>query len=414
MDRTILHIDADSFFASVECAMNPDIRNKPVAVAGSEEKRHGIILTANYIAKRGYGVRTGEAVWQAKKKCPELITVAPNMKLYLHFSELIRDMLRSYSDYIEPFGCDENWIELKGFFGRAGIEAARNISERVRKELGITVSIGVSFNKVFAKLGSDMNKPNGITEITRENFREKVWGLPVESLLYVGVKTKRKLNQRAVYTIGDLAHTEEHLINSWLGKNGIMLREFANGRDSSPVKMALEERDIKSVGNSTTCPYDLTNSEEVKTVLMVLAESVAERLRDHKLKGREITVSVRDNKLRWISHGMSIDFSTNISSEIEMAAEKLFHEVYSFNAPIRGLGISVSRLCSETMPEQLDLFENAEKRMKEEAIERTADVLKRRFGRRIISRARLLRDSELSGVDPKEDHKLNPGGAMKR
>lgn len=414
MERTILHVDANSFFASVECSLNPDIADKPVAVVGDIEKRRGIVLTANYIAKLRYGIKTGEAVWQAKQKCPALVTVGANMNMYLHYSRLMKEILRDYSDYIEPFGCDENWVELKGLLHDAGMEIADKIRARMKAELGITVSIGVSFNKVFAKLGSDMKKPDAVTEISGENFKSKVWPLKVEALLYVGRKTKAKLNKRSIYTIGDLANTDKKMLCSWLGVNGAMLWDFANGYDTSPVMAYGDSRVIKSIGNSTTCPRDLKNNREVKTVLMVIADSVAERMRDHHVKGREITVSIRDNDLNWMSHQCSAERPTNISGEIYNCAFELFKESYNWDKPVRSIGICVGKLCGENSIEQLDLLGTVEKRMRLEAIDRAADSLKRRFGRKVIRRARLLEDMQLSEVDPKADHKINPAGYMAR
>ncbi len=411
MDRTILHVDANSFFASVECAVHPELRDKPMAVAGDSEKRHGIILAANYIAKRGYGIKTAETIYKAKRRCPELVTVKPHMELYRRFSERMREILLSYSDYVEPFGCDECWVELKGILGAAGVETAERIRKRIKAELGITVSIGVSFNKVFAKLGSDMKKPDAVTVITRDNFKEKIWNLPVEALLYVGERTRRKLAGCAVYTIGDLARTDEALIKTWLGKNGMMLRMYASGDDTSPVERYDTVRQVKSVGNSTTCPRDLTDESEVRTVLMLLAESVAERLRDGGRKGSEITVSVRDSELKWASHGKSIDMSTDISSEIYTCAFALFKEMYKWKKPIRGLGICVGRLTDRKSPEQLDIFGDAERRLRSETIERTADSLKKRFGRKVIRRARLLNYPELSGTDRAAECMLHVGDA---
>lgn len=412
MERTILHVDANSFFASVECALNPDIADKPVAVVGDTEKRHGIILTANYIAKREYGIKTGEVIWAAKQKCPDLVTVKSNMKMYLHYSRLMRDILYTYSDYIEPFGCDESWIELNGLLKNYGVEVADKIRERMKEELGITVSVGVSFNKVFAKLGSDMKKPDAVTEITRENFRDKIWCLPVQDLLYVGHKTRLKLNKRAIYTIGDLANTNEDLIRSWLGVNGVMLRDFANGLDTSPVMKYNTSRNIKSIGNSTTCPHDLSNDGEVRTVLMVLADSVSERMRDKQVKGRELSVSVRDDNLQWCTHQMKIDTATNISREIYKLSFDLFRECWKWERPVRSIGISMGNLCSEQSIEQIDFLGETKRREKLEKLDRVSDILKNRFGRKIIGNARLLKNSELSEFDPKAEHKLNPAGCM--
>ena len=387
MDRTILHVDANCFYVSVETALNPQLRDKPAAVVGDTEKRHGIVLTANYIAKRVYGIKTGDTVWQAEKKCPDLVQIKTHMQLYKEYSMKMRDILYSYSDYVEPFGCDEAWVELKGVVKENGEKIAHHIRRRIKKELGITVSVGVSFNKAFAKLGSDMKKPDAVTVITKDNFREKIWPLPVEDLLYVGKRTKNILNRKAVYTIGDLAQADEHLLGDWLGKSAQMLHTYANGLDTSPVKPYGYKREAKSIGNSTTFPHDLTTEEEVRSSLVSLADYVSQRLRKEGVKGREITVSVRDNKMHWVSHGRSLDRPTDISNEIARCAVELFKESYGWINPVRSLGISVGRLGGEETCTQLDLLGNEEKRSKHRIIDCTGDMLKQRFGNQIICKA---------------------------
>lgn len=288
MNRTILHVDLDAFYASVETLYNPSLRGKPVAVVGDQELRHGIVLAKSYEAKR-FGVQTGDAIWQAKQKCKELNLVPAHFSEYLKFSRLSKEIFADYSDRCESFGLDESWIDLTGcthLFGD-GPQAAQEIRRRIKFELGITASVGVSFNKVFAKLGSDMNKPDGITVIPYDSFRETVWPLPVKDLLYVGKATTRKLQSYGIHTIGELAKTDRTFLEYRFGKIGGMLWTFANGLDTSPVSNIGAKSLIKSVGNSTTAPRDLITDQDVRITLYALCESVAERLRPMQDGGGE-------------------------------------------------------------------------------------------------------------------------------
>jgi len=253
MSRTILHVDLNNYYASVECLYRPEIRDKPVIVCGDIEARHGIVLAKNYPAK-ALGVKTGEAIWEAKQKCPGLVAVQADFSKYMRFSKLARKIYADYSDKIEAFGIDENWMDVSGtekIFG-TGPEIANTIRQRLRDELGLTGSVGVSWNKIFAKLGSDMKKPDATTIITKENFHQNVWPLPVGELLYVGRATRRKLANRAIFTIGDLANRDINDLKLLLGVWGETLWHFANGLDSAPVRQSGEESIVKSVGNSTT------------------------------------------------------------------------------------------------------------------------------------------------------------------
>lgn len=282
MNRTILHSDCNCFYASVELLHHPELRGKPVAVGGDPEARHGIVLTADYTAKR-YGVKTGMALWQAKQVCPDITFLPPRMDLYLRFSRMAQEIYADYTDKREPYGIDESWLDvtdsatLKG----DGFHIAQEISSRMKKELGITVSVGVSFNKIFAKLGSDYKKPDAITTMYEDEFQRKAWCLPVSDLLYVGNATNKKLYSMGIRTIGDLAKSDETLLVRKLGKMGSILWDFANGYDESPVKLENTSAPVKSVGNSTTTPRDMETDEEVKIVLYILAESVAARLREN-------------------------------------------------------------------------------------------------------------------------------------
>lgn len=282
--RTILHSDLNNFYASVECLRNPEIRDKPVVVVGSKEDRHGIVLAKNLIAKRA-GVATGDVWWEAQRKCgPELVEVKADFAAYLDVSRAVRRIYEDYTDKIEAFGIDECWLDVTESEKQAGgEEIAHAIRRRIKKELGLTVSIGVSWNKVFAKLGSDMNKPDAVTVISPDNFRQTVWTLPAEELLYVGRATKGKLNRMGIFTIGELANSDRDALKHRLGKWGEWLHDFANGKDSSRVVKTSEEQNVKSIGNSLTVWRDLKNREEVSMVIFMLADSVAARMRESGL-----------------------------------------------------------------------------------------------------------------------------------
>jgi len=322
--RTILHSDLNNFYASVECVYRPELRNVPMAVSGDPDARHGIILAKNELAKK-CGVKTGEAIWQARQKCPGLQTLPPNFKRYMHFAKMMREIYADYTDYIEPFGLDEAWLDVSGH-RKSGVEIADIIRRRAKEELGLTASVGVSFNKVFAKLGSDMKKPDATTVISEENFREKVWPLPVDELLFVGPATKRKLRSRNIYTIGDLARCNVDTLRFFLGKNGEMIWNYARGRDTSPVLRQDESAMVKSVGNSTTTPRDLVCDQDVHLVLLLLSESVAERLRANSFKGSVVSVYVRDCDLASFSCQRRLHAPTALSREIAACAQALFSE----------------------------------------------------------------------------------------
>lgn len=407
MERTILHVDCNKFYASVECLHRPEIRHLPVAVGGSEASRHGIILTKNEIASK-YGLVVGEPLWKARQKCPDLVIVPPNFPLYVRFSKMARKIYEDYTDYIEPFGLDENWLDVTGD-ARTGEEIAQEIRQRVKFELGITVSVGVSFNKVFAKLGSDYKKPDAVTVISRQNFREIVWPLPCQDLLFVGPATTRKLNAYGIYTIGDLALADLDFLHSVFGKNGDTLHAFANGSDVSPVQRMDMNRAVKSVGNSTTTPRDLVDDGDVKVVFTVLAESVARRMREQGLKGTTVSISVRDKNLHTFTRQVKLKAPTDVSTEILKEAMALFRRNYHWSAPLRSVGIAVTDFDFDGCV-QFDLEQTQEKREKQERLERTVDALKSRFGNYCIQRASLLGDTGLSRFNPHDEHTIHPVG----
>lgn len=410
MERVILHIDCNKFYASVECLHNPEIRNKPVAVGGSPETRHGIILTKNEIASK-YGITVGEPLWKAYQKCPDLIVVPPNFPLYVRFSNMARNIYKDYSDYIEPFGLDENWIDVTGD-KRGGENIALEIKERVKSELGITVSIGVSFNKTFAKFGSDYKKPDAVTVITKDNYKDIVWKSPCSDLLLVGPATTRRLAGYGIYTIGDLAQSDIGFIKSILGKNGVVIHNFANGIDPSAVSHKDDERALKSIGNSTTTPRDMVTDDDVKSVITVLGESVARRMREQGVRGKTVTITVRDKNLYHFTRQCKLQNSTDVSIEIINAAMKIFRENYVWNNPIRSIGVAVSDFNVDEGV-QYDLSGTVEKREKLERLEKAVDNIRQRFGNYAVQRASLLKDEKLSRFNPHDDHNIHPVGYFK-
>lgn len=405
-NRTILHVDLNAFYASVECLYRPEIRDKPVAVCGDAENRHGIVLAKSQLAKIA-GVKTGDAIWQAKQKCPDLVQVSADFRKYLRFSRMARAIYADYTDMIEPFGIDEAWLDVTESvrFGD-GPHIASEIHRRFREELGLTCSIGVSWNKIFAKLGSDYKKPDATTIITPENYKDIVWPLPVGDLLYVGRSTRRKLQGRAIYTIGDLAGRDVHDLKLLLGVWGETLWAFANGYDIAPVRHVGEESVIKSMGNSTTTPRDLMNLEDVKLIIYVLSESVAARLRAHGFKCTTISISVRDKELFSFEKQCKLSGPTFLSNDIAEKAIELFTASYNWAKPIRSLGVRGANLVTAKGHIQLDLFDKDKTGL--EILEKSIDVLRKRFGHYSIQRCSMLLDSKLSGFNPKDEHTIHP------
>lgn len=407
MPRFILHSDLNNFYASVECLYNPDLRNKAVAVVGDEEKRHGIVLAKNYNAKK-YGVKTGDTIWEAKQKClEELVCVTANFDRYYYVSKLVKDMYRTYTDKVESFGIDEAWLDVSDrvkTFEEAYV-LAEKIRVRVIEEFGLTVSIGVSYNKIFAKLGSDLKKPNAVTLITPDNYQSLVWKLPCEDLLYVGRATQTKLNKMGINTIGDLANTNVEILKSVLGKNGETLHTFANGLDATPVAKYDDPQQIKSVGNSTTCPRDLKTNEEVKAVIIVLAESVARRMREKNLWCSTVCLGIKTSDLKSFEVSKKIEFSTNLASVIADECYKLFD--YDWSQTIRAVGVRATNLTSEPNT-QYNFFNNEQTNLKKEKFEKEIDKIRSRYGYNIIKRGSVCA-LKLDDINPENiTHTIHP------
>lgn len=390
MDRVILHCDLNCFYASVELLSHPDLRGVPTAVCGDPASRHGIILAKNEPAKR-LGVQTAETVWQAKKKCPGLVLLPPHHALYREYSQRVNAIYDQYTDLVEPFGIDESWLDITNtlhlFGGDAG-KVADTLRSRIKKELGLTLSVGVSFNKVFAKLGSDYKKPDATTVISRKNWQSIVWPLPIGDLLYVGGAARRLLHQYGVDTIGALAACRRDMLESLMGRMGTQLHDYANGLDREPVHARTDAEPVKSVGNGTTFPQNLTAREQVLRGISMLADSVAFRLRRHGLYAGGIQVTIRDPAFRDRSRQRQFTTPTHLIRELTASSMELVQELWQPPAPIRALTVTAIHLVpEESAYEQVDLFDAGAlpRRKRQERLEAAMDQIRGKFGAESIS-----------------------------
>ena len=394
MDRVIYHCDCNSFYCSVELLSRPELRAAPAAVCGDPKSRHGIILAKNEPAKR-FGVRTAETIWQAKQKCPDLVLLPAHHDLYREYSKKVNAIYDRFTDLIEPFGIDESWLDVTGslhLFGGDAKTLADRIRNTVREELGLSISVGVSFNKIFAKLGSDYKKPDATTVISRDNFRQIVWPLPVTDLLFVGKAAAKVLRQYGVTTIGELAAFDRNALTELLGKQGGQLWEYANGLEHSPVAPAGTCTPPKSVGNGETFPRNLTKKDEVSRGAAMLADEVAVRLRRHGMKAATLQVTIRDPNFKDICRQRPLDAPTNTARELFQAAMDILAHSWKSGAPIRALTLTAHNLVPEgEAAEQLDLFQQSapQKRDKVEKLERAMDAIRSKYGRESVTIAAL-------------------------
>ena len=388
--RQILHCDCNCFYASVEMQEQPGLRGKAIAVCGDPEARHGIVLTASYPAKR-MGVKTGMAIWQAQQCCRDLVIVPPHYREYVRYSGFVREIFQDYTDQIEPFGLDESWLDVTGSCGLFGSGAAiaRQISARVKR--------------------SDYRKPDAITRIEADNYRQIVYPLPVEDLLYVGPATRRKLNWYGVRTIGQLAALDPRRLGEWFGKMGYVLSAFARGTDQTPVAKQGWQAAVKSVGNSATTPRDLVCDEDAWLMLLILSESVATRLRELVLKCTVVEISLRDSELCSFTRQQKAESPTDTCLEIARAAFALFRRSYSWGRPLRSIGVRASGLVAAGEPVQLSLLRDETRRDKRERLDRAVDAVRERYGYGSVQRALVHTDPALGGIDP-TSHTIHPVG----
>lgn len=407
MERTILHCDCNGFYASVESVLNPELRNVPMAVCGDPKSRHGIILAKNELAKK-YGIVTAETVWKAQRKCPNLVLVRSHHDEYRKYSKIVNAIYCRYTDQVEPFGIDESWLDVTGsqrLFG-CGKEIADKLRREVREETGLTISVGVSFNKVFAKLGSDYKKPDATTVIDSENWQKIVWPLPVSALLYVGKSAERELNSLFIKTIGDLAAADRDRLISRLGKLGGTLYDYANGLDDSAVRRYDEPREVKSIGNGMTFSRDLTSYEDAKIGIYALADEVATRLRKHGLCACTVQLQIKDSQFKLISRQKSLSNPTSIASELAQGAMQLLYAAYNGTTPIRMLTVTAANLVEEgEAAEQVSFFgEQPMDREKKKNLGSAIDLLRGKFGQGMISTGAILgSDIGLEGGHHHED-----------
>lgn len=392
MDKVILHCDVNSFYASVELLDYPELKDKPVAVSGSSDNRHGIILAKNEAAKR-FGIVTAETTWQAMKKCPDLVLLPPHQKKYREFSIKLNKIYNMYTNLIEPFSVDESWLDVTAsqkLFGN-GEEIANSIRKRVKTELGLSLSIGVSFNKIFAKMGSEYKKPDATTLITRENYKSILWPLPVNQLFFVGYATSEKLKANGVLTIGDLANSRESKIKNLLGSQGLVLRSYARGEDNSSVKDFNQRDKIKSVGNGMTFRRNISGKQDISLGLSYLSNTVAVRLRKYGLKAYGVKVDIKDPKFKVISRQTQLDNATNLAEEIRNTAMQIIQKYWDTEAEIRLLTVTAINLVDEKESRQLSIFDNVEKSIeKSESLERTMDAIRNKFGDESIDFANII------------------------
>ena len=400
----------NNFYASVECMLDLSLKGKPVAVGGDEENRHGIILAKNYEAKK-FGVQTGEPLWQARRKCRDLVIVKPHYEQYLKYSELAHKIYNEYTDKVEPFGMDECWLDVTGsrLLKGDGIKIANEIRERIKRELGLTVSIGVSFNKVFAKLGSDMKKPDAVTVIDRRDFKETVWQLPVEELLGVGRASKNVLQSLGIKTIGELACEKPDAVKKKLGKCGTLLIRYAKGEDLSPVSEYSYEPPVKSVGHGITTREDLCTNGEVWNVMLFLTQDIAHKLRGYNKNASGVMIDIRNSALTHQQWQCKLTPSTSSAYVIAKTAYLLFERSYKWELPMRSVTVRAINLEAADEGEQLDMFTDYEKIEKRGRIEDAVENIRARYGKYSIMPAELYNKNSKMPTDRETELRMPTG-----
>lgn len=388
MERIILHCDLNNFYASVACKAHPEFKSLPLAVCGDAEARHGVVLAKNEIAK-SFGVRTGEPIWQAKQKCANMVVTGTDFESYKYYSKKAQEIYARYTDQIEPFGIDECWLDITGsrrLFGPAQ-DIAYRIKESVKTELGLTISVGVSFNKVFAKIGSDMKKPDAITVIPRAQFKEILWKKPAEDMLCIGHATIRALHELGVYTIGDLAHANPQALTGRFGVIGEMLHRYANGEDTAPVANVNDCAPPKSIGRSVTTAQDMHQNQEVWRLLLHLTEDVTRQLREHRLYAGGVQIHLRTNDLQIKEFSCKLPHPTQLTETLAKEGFKLFVRRFDWHLPLRAAGIRAIQLTPDISGTQISLFDNPAQDVKKEQLESRVFDLRQKYGSDCLTRA---------------------------
>lgn len=388
-DKSILHCDANNFYASVECAKNPALVGYPIAVCGNPEIRHGIVLAKSNEAKR-CGIKTGEAIWQAKAKCSDLLIIPPDYSEYVRYSNALFNIYNSVTDQVESFGLDECWLDVTGskrLFGD-GIQIADMLRKKIKEELNITISVGVSFNKIFAKLGSDLKKPDATTVITQDNYKSVVWNLPVQELLMVGRRTTSAFEKMGIYTIGDLANFDKRLLKERFGIVGEKLQQYAKGEDNGEVMEAVYKSLPESVGNGSTAAHDMVTETEAKTLIIALSEMVATRLRRYSLKANGVHLTIKDKLFETKGKQMKTALPYNSATDLIKYSMQLLQELWNEKTgiPLRSITVTAINLLGDKEGYQLNMFEEN----KAEIIEKSIDSIRNKYGYEAIKRGSLL------------------------
>ncbi|MBR3789715.1 MAG: DNA polymerase IV [Clostridia bacterium] len=398
MEKVILHCDCNNFFASVEASMFPELNNYAFAVCGDPEYRHGIILAKNEKAKK-YGVQTAEPIWKAKSKCKNLVLVKPHYEKYREYSKKIFEIYCRYTDLVEPFGMDECWLDVTGsqkLFG-SGEKIANELREVIKREVGVTISVGVSFNKIFAKMGSDYKKPDAVTVITKDNFKDLLYPLPAGELFTVGKKASNKLKNVGINTIGDIAEIGEGILENLLGVQGKVIFQYANGYDYSKVNHFQYRDAYKSIGNGMTFKTDLKTWADVRTCVFFLSDKVSARLRKHDVACAGLQVGIRDTSLKTIMRSCSLDSPTDLAYDLAEIALKLIEENVDVEEnPIRALSITGTKLLdSYSLFSQVSFFdiEEHQKHEKEERLELARDKIRKKYGLEKLKRCSLMENN---------------------
>ena len=402
-DRVILHCDMNGFYAAVELLAHPELAGRPMAVSGDPNNRHGIILAKNQLAKE-YGVVTAETIWKAKKKCPDLVLVKPHMDKYKLYCGKINSIYQRFTDMVEPFSIDESWLDVtasQSLFG-SGRQIADTIRKTVKEELGMTLSAGVSYNKVLAKMGSEYNKPDATTIITKNNFREILWPLPARELFGVGKATSEKLDRLGIRTIGDIARADKNYLHSLFGKAGCIIWEYANGIAESPVCRYDQREPMKSVGNGVTFRRDLTAESDIATAVKALSDTVAGRLRKYGYKAYGVKVDIKDTHFKVISRQKQLFAPTWLSEEISKVSMEIIRSSWKISSPIRMITITGINLTDDISQEQLSLFgADIDEKDRCEKMELTMDQVRRKYGSHSIGFASVINND--LGIEFKGD-----------